>query len=232
MALTGLDYLTLLIMLFFTLLGFVRGFIGELSSLISWVSASIITAIFQQSLSLVIYEKIHSYTISNFLGGGIIFVVSVIMISMLTTKISSKITTKFPYSINATLGIFFGFLKGFLISSLIFLVIMKLFVNDFDELKDSNKPKWLQNAKMYNMLSFGAYLLSPINDILLDKMEQHYNNLEDQKHIQNVDDLRRYNEQNNLNEEEQKKNNKKENNSGYGKEQMEKLNYLIENLSS
>ena len=230
MALTGLDYLTLLIMLFFTLLGFVRGFIGELSSLISWVSASIITAIFQQSLSSVIYEKIHSYTISSFLGGGIIFVVSIIMISILTTKIGSKITTKFPYSINATLGIFFGFLKGFLISSLIFLVIMKLFVNDFEELKDSNKPKWLKNAKMYNMLSFGAYLISPINDILFDKMEQQYNNLEDKKHMQNDNNLRRYDEQNNFDEEEREKNNEEENNPGYEKEQIEKLNYLIENL--
>ena len=80
------------------------------------------------------------------------------------------------------------------------------------------------------MLSLGAYLISPINDILFDKMKQHYNNLEDRKRMQNVDDLRRYNEQNDPDEEEQKKNNKEENNFGYEKEQMEKLNYLIENL--
>lgn len=236
--LTGLDYLILSIMLFFTLLGFVRGFIGELFSLISWVSASFITIIFQPSLSSIIFEKVDNHTISSFLGGGIIFVISIIMISIITTKLGGKITTKFPYSVNATLGTFFGFIKGFLISSLIFLMIVKLFVGDLEELNNDDKLGWIKNARTYNMLNFGAYFISPISNTLFNKIEEKYSTT----YIKNVDQennkLQRYKEQNNLiekqdniNEKQQEiYNNKEENSSGYKKEQIEKLDYLIENL--
>lgn len=226
MALTGFDYLILLIMAFFTLLGLIRGFIGELSSLINWIGSSIITIFLQPSLNSIIYEKVHNSTLSNFLSGSIIFTISIIMLSIITTKLDNKINTKFPYSVNITLGTFFGFIKGFLISSMIFLIILKLF-GDTPDINKKTGPEWIKNSKTYNILTFGLYIISPFTDSFFDKMKQEYiipeknkdnNKMKIEEKTNDVNDLKKIRNIKDIDKE------------GYKKEQIKRLSRLIEIL--
>lgn len=177
MELTLFDYIIFFIIGFFSILGLARGFIGELSSLISWVGAILITMLLNPYLSAIIYAKLNSEVFSNLSSGGIIFTVSIILLSIITSKIDQKITTKIPTSINITLGAFFGLIKGILISTIIFLIIVELFGNT-EKLLGKKAPKWLQSSKTYKLLLFSAETISPFTDSFFNKLGENYNNMD------------------------------------------------------
>ena len=178
MELTLFDYIIFFIIGFFSILGLARGFIGELSSLISWIGAILITMLLNPYLSTIIYAKLNSKIFSNFSSGGIIFATSIILLSIITSKIDQKITTKIPTSINITLGAFFGLIKGILISTIIFLIIVELFGNT-EKLLGKKAPKWLQSSKTYKLLLFSAETISPFTDSFFNKIGENYNNMDD-----------------------------------------------------
>ncbi len=178
MELTLFDYIIFFIIGFFSILGLARGFIGELSSLISWIGAILITMLLNPYLSTIIYAKLNSKIFSNFSSGGIIFATSIILLSIITSKIDQKITTKIPTSINITLGAFFGLIKGILISTIIFLIIVELFGNT-EKLLGKKAPKWLQSSKTYKLLLFSAETISPFTDSFFNKIGENYNNIDD-----------------------------------------------------
>ena len=178
MELTLFDYIIFFIIGFFSILGLARGFIGELSSLISWIGAILITMLLNPYLSTIIYAKLNSKIFSNFSSGGIIFATSIILLSIITSKIDQKITTKIPTSINITLGAFFGLIKGILISTIIFLIIVELFGNT-EKLLGKKAPKWLQSSKTYKLLLFSAETISPFTDSFFNKIGENYNDMDD-----------------------------------------------------
>ena len=177
MELTLFDYIIFFIIGFFSILGLARGFIGELSSLISWVGAILITMLLNPYLSAIIYAKLNSEVFSNLSSGGIIFTVSIILLSIITSRIDQKITTKIPTSINITLGAFFGLIKGILISTIIFLIIVELFGNT-EKLLGKKAPKWLQSSKTYKLLLFSAETISPFTDSFFNTLGKNYNNMD------------------------------------------------------
>lgn len=177
MELTLFDYVIFFIIGFFSILGLARGLIGELSSLISWVGAILITMLLNPYLSAIIYAKLNSEVFSNLSSSGIIFTVSIILLSIITSRIDQKITAKIPTSINITLGTFFGLIKGILISTMIFLIIVELF-GDTKMSLNKKAPKWLQNSKSYKLLLFSAETISPFTDSFFNKVGENYNNID------------------------------------------------------
>lgn len=183
MDLTIFDYIIFFIILFFTILGLIRGFIGELTSLVSWCSAILITIKLNPIVSNLIYQKIQNSIFANLSSSGIIFIISIICISIILSRISEKVITKIPTSINLTLGTLIGIVKGILVSTIIFLIILELMIEkkDYTDLSQKIGPQWLQNSKSYTMLSFGAYAISPFTNSFLEKTEDKKNNKIDTK---------------------------------------------------
>jgi len=240
---TLFDYLILSIMLFFSFLGLLRGFIRELFSLINWVGSGILTVMFRPFINDLISTKISNTIASNILSSALIFFIAIVGLSILTSNIAKAINTKFPSSINITLGLAFGFTKGFLICSLIFATILSVFGNT-DDLLSKSGPKWLQNSQTYRPLSFGAYIILPFADSVLGQIHEKYSTSESEKDSEteskkdnldnNLEDLRRYKEDDGKMDELIQRiddvDDPKPDNGGYKKEQMKKLNHLIEIL--
>ena len=253
--LTVFDYIVLSIMLFFTFVGLVRGFIRELASLINWVGSGVLTVLLRPLINDLVSHKISNPVVSNIVSSVLIFLIAIIGLSILTSSIAKAINTKFPTSINITLGIAFGFTKGFLICSLIFASIITLFGNS-EEMSSKSGPKWLQESETYRPLSFGAYMILPFADSILGQIKEKYSpenedKESDEKEEKSKDDskyLRRYeklktiddlidktekNEEKKTEKNDEKKTENSENenadeNGGYKKDQVDKLKHLID----
>ncbi|HSQ98002.1 MAG TPA: CvpA family protein [Rickettsiales bacterium] len=229
MELTYFDYFIFTIMIFFTLLGFLRGFIKEFFSLITWIGSAFLVILLRPVITNLILQKISNELFANISSSILIFVIAIIGLSILTSNVSRIITMKFPSSINASLGIVFGFTKSFIISSLIFTTIINIFDEGFS-LKEKQGPKWLKESITYKPLSFGAYFILPLINPVLYEFKENYNSDKDNdsseedtksKIDQNSDVLRRIDEK-------EKSDDKKKENDGYNKDQMEKLDHLID----
>lgn len=251
MDLTVFDYIIFFIILFFTILGLIRGFVGELTSLISWLGAIFITVKLNPLLSDIIYQKIQNSIFANLSSSGIIFVISIILLSILLSRISEKIVAKMPTSINLTLGTLIGIVKGILVSTIIFLIILELMIEkkDYTDLSQKIGPQWLQNSKSYTMLSFGAYAISPFtNSFLEKKADKKVNEIdtkeaikEENKKIKNeekeedkINNLRRFNDEEEISDEDRNElgNIIQEqvipDEDGYNEDQRKELDYLID----
>ncbi len=227
MDLTYFDYFIFLIIFFLTLVGLLRGFIKELFSLLTWIGSGILIVVLRPVITNLILQKISNTILANIISSSLIFIIAIIGLSVLTSNISKTITTKFPSSINITLGIAFGFMKGFIISSLIFATIINIFDDGFS-LEEKFGPGWLQRSTTYKPLSFGAYFILPIVDPLLNEMKDNYSVSDEEIEKNSIKD--------HLNEKlipskadkKDDKSDKKEEKNGYSKDQIEKLDHLID----
>ena len=251
MDLTIFDYIIFFIILFFTILGLIRGFIGELTSLVSWCSAILITIKLNPIVSNLIYQKIQNSIFANLSSSGIIFIISIICISIILSRISEKVITKIPTSINLTLGTLIGIVKGILVSTIIFLIILELMIEkkDYTDLSQKIGPQWLQNSKSYTMLSFGAYAISPFTNSFLEKkadkkvneidtkeiVKEENKKINSEEKVENkINNLRRFNDEEEISDEDR---NELDNiiqeqvipdEEGYNKNQRQELDYLID----
>lgn len=247
MTLTIFDYLVFSIIIFFSVLGLLRGFIRELASLGNWIGSGLLTVLLRPLVNDLVSQKISSPIVSNIVSSIIVFIIAIIGLSILTSNIAKAINTKFPSSVNITLGLAFGFTKGFLICSLIFATILNVF-GDTEDLSSKSGPQWLQDSETYRPLSFGAYMILPFADSMIGHIKEKYSlpekddgDKKEEKNDNKFDSLRRYKEDydsvNNLLDKvdklkgdkqsgEEQKDKEKEN--GYKKDQMDKLSHLID----
>ena len=170
---TTFDYIIFSILGFFTLVGLIRGFIIELFSCLSWAGSITLTIFLRPVIANIILEKISNTMLANIIASGLVFVLTIIGLSILTSNLARKFTTKFPTSINITLGVAFGFLKGFLISLLIFISMINVLSDGFSFDKDVG-PKWFRNSAVYAPLSFAASFVFPSIDPVIDEMKSDF----------------------------------------------------------
>ena len=209
-----------------TLLGLLRGFIRELFSLLTWIGSASLVIALRPVITDLISQKISNIILANAVSSLLIFIIAIIGLSILTSNISKTITTKFPSSINITLGIAFGFMKSFIISSLIFATIINIFDDGFN-LEDKFGQGWLQKSATYKPLSFGAYLILPVFDPILNEMKENYSISDkdlEEKGIKNeakekLDLIKTKDEEKTTDDKEK---------DGYTKDQIDKLDHLID----
>ncbi|MDQ1237620.1 MAG: CvpA family protein [Wigglesworthia glossinidia] len=119
------DYFIASIIIFSSLISFIRGFINELFSLIVWIIAIVLSSRYYNifsNLFVFFEEKI----IRNVLSIFLIFLFILIMGSVLSNYLNIFINKIGLSFFNKFLGIFFGIFRGILIVS-IFLFFLKAF---------------------------------------------------------------------------------------------------------
>ncbi|MDR3290388.1 MAG: CvpA family protein [Rickettsiales bacterium] len=209
---TVFDFVVFAVIILFVLLGMLRGFLGELFSLIVWILSASFTAMLQSPVNNLTSKSISNPIISNSISAFIIFTIVVIGLSMVSKKLEAKIKTQIPRSINVNLGMSFGFIKAFLINSLVFLTIISVTGNT-EDLGTKSGPKWLKDSITYRPLSFGGYILLPLYNSMSGDLNKQF---EQEKIVgEMVEKI-----------EDKKEDNEKE--VGYKDRQRDELNHLIE----
>jgi membrane protein required for colicin V production len=232
MEFTYFDYFVLTIIIFFAVLGALRGFMKELFSIIDWVISSFLTVLITPPINTIVSQKISNPFVAKAISGFLVFIILIIGISIVTMKITNIVSSQISKSIDINLGIAFGIIKGFLISSLIFISILSIF-GDIDDLSVKTGPEWIQKSSTYRPLSFGGYVLSPfVNSIIGnakenmtlkgDKIEKDTQEKIINEIVEKIEKTDKDVEKNNEN------NITNENDGGYRKDQREKLDYLID----
>ncbi|MGO4449532.1 CvpA family protein [Phyllobacterium sp. TAF24] len=153
MPITLLDGILLGITLVSAILAMVRGFSREVLSVVSWAAAAAAAYLFYKPVVPFLAPYISNETIAQIAAAGIVFIVTLIIVSVITMKIADFIIDSRIGALDRTLGFLFGAARGVLL-----VVVAMLF---FNWLVTENQPAWVSQAKSKPMIdSLGAKLMS------------------------------------------------------------------------
>jgi len=158
MPVTLLDILLLVVMLISGLLAMIRGFMREVLSIAAWAIAALVT-LYTFSKALPIAQGyFSSNTVATAVTIGVIFVATLLIVSIITVRISDMVLDSRVGALDRTLGFLFGLGRGLLI-----VVVAYLF---FDWLvPDRSQPAWISGAKSKVVLkSTGDWLKGMLPD--------------------------------------------------------------------
>lgn len=143
MSITLFDGLVIGLMLVSGILAMIRGFSRELLSIGSWIAAAAAAYAFYPRLSPYVAEYSRqiseSKTIADLGAAVIIFIVTLIVVSLITMRIADFIVDSRVGALDRTLGFVFGAVRGALL-----VVVALLFYN---WLVPDNQWPWIANAK-------------------------------------------------------------------------------------
>jgi len=145
MPITLLDIFLLAVMLISGILAMIRGFMREILSIVAWAGAAA-AAVYAYAKFLPVTK---TYINNDILAAGVTiagaFLGTLIIVSVLTVRVSDKILDSRIGALDRTLGFMFGLARGLLIVVVAF--------KFFDWLvKDESKPTWVTKAKSQTVL--------------------------------------------------------------------------------
>ena len=115
MPVSVLDLVVIGIVLISALLAAVRGFTREVLAIVAWVVAAAAAWYLHPTALPIAHQYISSNTVALVAAIGGIFVVTLIIVSIITVQISDLILDSRIGALDRTLGLFFGAARGFLI---------------------------------------------------------------------------------------------------------------------
>jgi membrane protein required for colicin V production len=134
-----LDLVVLGVVVISALLAAVRGFTREVLAIVAWVTAAAAAWFLHPAVLPLAKQYINNDTVALVAAIGAIFVVTLIIVSIITVKISDLILDSRIGALDRTLGFFFGAARGFLIC-----VIGWAFLS---WLLQGREPEWANNAR-------------------------------------------------------------------------------------
>src|ERR1700760_837004 len=158
MPITILDLVLLAVMLISGLLAMVRGFMREILSIAAWGPAALVTLYSFSKLLPTAKTYVNNDTVASLVVVGGVFVGTLIVVSIITVRISDMILDSRIGALDRTLGFLFGLARGLLIMVVAFLFFTWL-------VPDKQQPDWVRSAKSLSALqSSGAWLQSLLPD--------------------------------------------------------------------
>ena len=130
-----LDFALVITLVISTVVGFFRGFVSEILSLLVWVMAFWATFSFDNDLSIYFISSIESEASRVWLS-RLLILVAVLLIGGIVNKLLSKIVS-WKFSGNLFFGTLFGFFRGLVLITIIILIL--------EDTRFYNEP-WVQDA--------------------------------------------------------------------------------------
>jgi membrane protein required for colicin V production len=145
----ALDLAIIAVIALSALFAFARGFVREALSIIAWVGAAVIT--------LYGFDRVYAYTVrfvtnpllADLIAGAGLFVISLILLTMLTGYVARFVEGSSLSPIDRTLGLIFGLARGVVLVCVAYLVV------DLT-LPQNDRPSWIKEARSERFLAKGA----------------------------------------------------------------------------
>ncbi|MBR0827939.1 CvpA family protein [Bradyrhizobium manausense] len=158
MPITILDLILLGVMLVSGLLALVRGFMREILSIAAWGAAAIVTLYSFSKLLPTAKTYFNNDTVASVVVVAGVFVGTLIVVSVITVRISDMILDSRIGALDRTLGFLFGLARGLLIVVVAYQFFIWL-------VPDKQQPDWVRGAKSRTVLdSTGEWLKSLLPD--------------------------------------------------------------------
>ena len=165
MPITLLDIVLIVVMLISGLLAMVRGFMREILSIIAWILAAGATLYAYAKLLPMAKQYFNNDIVAAVAVIGGVFLLTLLIVSIVTVRISDMVLDSRVGALDRTLGFLFGLARGLIIVVVAFLFFAWL-------VPDRSQPEWIRSAKSRVVLQgTGDWLISmlpedPENTIL------------------------------------------------------------------
>lgn len=134
------------------LLAFARGFVREVLSILAWVVSFVLALQFYPRLSPHILRYIQSEDIAAAAAFGAIFLVSLVVLWVISSAIARRVQSSEIGALDRSLGFLFGLLRGAVIVALLYLLLVQF-------LPPREHPSWLREARAMPLIEYSANLL-------------------------------------------------------------------------
>ena len=158
MPITLLDIVLIAVMLISGLLAMVRGFMREVLSITAWILAAAATLYSYSKLLPFAKQYFNNDIVAAVAVVGGVFLVTLLVVSVLTIRISDMVLDSRVGALDRTLGFLFGLARGLIIVVVAFQFFIWL-------VPDRSQPEWVRGAKSRVVLtSTGIWLMSMLPD--------------------------------------------------------------------
>ena len=153
-----LDGVVIAVVFISAVLAMFRGFVREVLSIAAWVAAAVLAYMFYEQALPYVSEYVDNRTIAVGISAAGIFLVSLIVVSLITMKISDFVMDSPVGAVDRLVGFVFGAARGLLL-----VVVAVIFFNWL--VAEQDRPAWVTTAASYPKLSeLGDELLAMIPD--------------------------------------------------------------------
>lgn len=140
MPVTILDLVVIGVVLISALLAAVRGLTREVLAIASWATAAVVAWVFHPQLLPLAQQHIPNQTIALVAVIAALFLVTLIIVSLVTARISDFVLDSRIGALDRTLGFVFGAARGLLLAVIGYVFFTAL-------MGDKNLPTWAKDAK-------------------------------------------------------------------------------------
>src|SRR5437588_12926461 len=159
MPITLLDIILLGVMLISALLAMIRGFMREVLSIASWIIAAGVTLYSYSKLLPFAKSYFNNDIVAAAVVVGGVFLGTLIIVSIITVKISDMVLDSRVGALDRTLGFLFGLARGLIIVVVAFLFFAWL-------VSDRSQSQWVRSAKSKAVLqATGQWPMSMLPDV-------------------------------------------------------------------
>ena len=162
------DIFFLIILLYFVLQCFIKGFSLSLISFMKWILSTVITILLVPKFQPTVSEYITSEFINSIGLGAAIFIFTLFIIILLGKSLSRAVTWTGVGSIDKTFGFLFGFFKGYVVSVCLFSILNWFYPYQ-------NWGISTESALSFNIINKGSEILIeefPSSEDLIDTKEK------------------------------------------------------------
>jgi len=158
MPITLLDIILLIVMLISGLLAMIRGFMREILSIGAWGVAAVVTLYSYSRVLPIAKQYFNSDMVAAGVSAGGVFLGTLLIVSIITARISDMVLDSRVGALDRTLGFLFGLGRGLIIVVVAFLFFAWL-------VPDRSQPDWVRSAKSKLVLqNTGQWLMSMLPD--------------------------------------------------------------------
>ena len=144
-----LDLAVIAIVLISALLSMLRGFSREVLAIASWAAAAAAAYFFYPLVVPYLTPYIHKDIIAQASAAAIVFFATLILVSLITVRLSDAILDSKIGALDRTLGFLFGVVRGVLLAVVAFAIFNWL-------VSEKQQPEWVRTAKTRPLLTDAA----------------------------------------------------------------------------
>ncbi len=144
-----LDLAVIIVVLVSGLLALLRGFTREVLAILSWVAAAAAAYYFHPLATPYVKPYISKEELALAASVAAVFFVALVVVSLLTVKLSDVILDSKVGALDRSLGFVFGAVRGVLLAVVAFVFYGWL-------VPDQNQPEWVRNARAKPLLQAGG----------------------------------------------------------------------------
>ena len=150
-----LDLSVIAIIVLSAVFAFARGFVREALSIVAWVGAALITLYGFGYVYRIVDPMVANPLLSELIAVGGTFIVSLIVLTVLTGFLARSVRSSALSPIDRSLGFAFGLARGAALVSLAYLLLDV-------SVQPNDRPVWVREAKSAPYLAHGADILRDV----------------------------------------------------------------------